>query len=163
MELELYALVYCIKQLSHYLLGRLFTVRTDHRNLLYLANSTVSKLVRWRVLLSEYNFTVEHIPGKANVVADGLTRVNSPVYNHFPVPKQSLYVDDTLYRIFRLEGKDGEPEEFKEDVIDDEVMDPDDPNVPQIGPIERFGTFKKYHNSSVGHFGIGRTMEAMRR
>jgi hypothetical protein len=48
-----------------------------------------------------------------------------------------------LSRIFRLEGKDGEPEDFKEDVIDEDVMDPDDPNVPQIfGPIVRFGIFK---------------------
>jgi hypothetical protein len=75
---------------------------------------------------------VEHIAGKANVVADRLTSVNSLVYNPFSVLKQSLHEDDTLFRIFRLEGKDGEPEEFKEDVIDDEVMDPDDPNVPQI-------------------------------
>jgi RNase H-like domain found in reverse transcriptase len=107
MELELYALVYCSKQLSPYLLGRFFTVRTDHRNLLYLANSTVSKLVRWRVLLSEYNFTVKHIAGKANIVTDGLTRLIL-WYNQFSVLKQSLHEDDTLSRIFRLEGKDEE-------------------------------------------------------
>jgi hypothetical protein len=70
-------------------LGRFFTVPTDIRNLLYLANSTVPKLVRWRVLLSEYNFTVENIAGKANLVADGLTRVDSLVYNQFKALKQS--------------------------------------------------------------------------
>jgi RNase H-like domain found in reverse transcriptase len=77
MELELFALVYCIKQLSPYLMGRPFTVLTDHKNQLYLANSMVPKLMRWRIILPEYNFAVEHIPGKDNVVADGLTRVNS--------------------------------------------------------------------------------------
>jgi hypothetical protein len=83
MELELFALVFCVKQLSPYLLGRHFTVRTDHRNLLYLANSQVPKLVRWRVLLSEYNFVVEHIAGRENVVADGLTRVNTVRFNSY--------------------------------------------------------------------------------
>ena len=75
MELELYAFVYCVKILAPYLLGKLFTVRTDHRNLVYLASSSVPKLVRWRVILSEYRFLIEHIPGAQNVVADGLTRV----------------------------------------------------------------------------------------
>ena len=45
MELELFAFVFCVKNLSPYLLGKLFTVRTDHKNLVYLSNSTVPKLV----------------------------------------------------------------------------------------------------------------------
>jgi hypothetical protein len=46
LELELFAFVFYMKNLSPYLLGKLFTVRTDHKNLVYLANSTVPKLVR---------------------------------------------------------------------------------------------------------------------
>jgi len=75
MEQELFAFVFCVKSLSPYLLGKLFTVRTDHKNLVYISNSTVPKLVRWRVLLSEFRFQIEHIPGAQNVVADGHTRV----------------------------------------------------------------------------------------
>ena len=69
--MELYAVVYGIK----HLLGKQFIVRTDHKNLLYLANSTVPKLVRWRFILSEFMYLIEHIPRTSNVVADGLTRV----------------------------------------------------------------------------------------
>ena len=36
MELELFAIVFCVKNLALYLLGKLFTVRTDHKNLVYL-------------------------------------------------------------------------------------------------------------------------------
>ena len=54
MELELYAFVYCVKNLTLNLLGKKFTVGTDHRNLLYISNSTVPKLMRLRVLLSEF-------------------------------------------------------------------------------------------------------------
>ena len=75
MELELYAFLYCVKQLAPYLMGKQFIVRTDHKNLIYLANSTVPKLVRWRIILSEFKYLIEHIPGVSNVVADGLTRV----------------------------------------------------------------------------------------
>ena len=75
MEPELFAFVFCVKSLSSYLLGKLFTVRTDHKNLVFLSKSTVPKLVRWRVLLSEFRFQIDHIPGAQNVVADGLTRI----------------------------------------------------------------------------------------
>ena len=77
MELELYAFVYCVKQLTPYLMGKLFTVKTDHKNLVHLANSSIPKLVRWRVLVSEFRFLIQHIPGVQTVVADGLTRVMS--------------------------------------------------------------------------------------
>ena len=75
MEQELFSFMFCVKSLAPYLLCKIFIVRTDHNNLLYLSNSTGSKLVRWRSLLSEFRFRIEHIPGAQNVVADGLTRV----------------------------------------------------------------------------------------
>jgi hypothetical protein len=106
MELELYAFVFCVKQLTPYLLGRPFTVRTDHRNLLYLSNSTVPKLVRWRVLLSEFQYSVEHIPGHTNVVADGLTRVSRMELEQIPRHQRQLYEDNTIERVFRLGGED---------------------------------------------------------
>jgi hypothetical protein len=55
------------------------------------------------------------IPGKNNVVADGLTRVNRVTYGGLSRLKKPMYRDDTLTRIFRLEGKDGDVEEIFED------------------------------------------------
>ena len=81
MKLEIYAFVYCVKQLGPYLLGKLFTDRTDHKNLVCLSNSSIPKLMRWRVILSEYRFVIEHILGDQNIVADGLTRVNTLIFN----------------------------------------------------------------------------------
>jgi len=46
MELEIYSFVFCVKQLGPCLLGKLFTVRTDQKNLVYLSNSSIPKLVR---------------------------------------------------------------------------------------------------------------------
>ena len=106
MELELYAFVYCVKNLTPYLLGKQFTVRTDHKNLLYLSKSSVPKLVRWRVFLSEFQFLVQHIPGDQNVVADGLTRVSRTTLLQTPKHKRHLFVDDSIQRIFRF-GEEG--------------------------------------------------------
>ena len=73
-EQECYAVFYCVLRLQQYLLGRHFYIATDHRNLIYLQNSIVPKVIRWRLRLMEFSFTVYHIPGKENVVADVLSR-----------------------------------------------------------------------------------------
>ena len=46
MKLELYAFGFSVKQLTPYLMGKLFTVKTDHKNLVYFANSPIPKMVR---------------------------------------------------------------------------------------------------------------------
>ena len=74
-EQECFAVFYAITQLQSHLLGRHFFVATDHRNLIYLQRSTIPKLVRWRLRLLEYDFTILHVPGKDNVVADALSRM----------------------------------------------------------------------------------------
>ena len=55
-------------------MDRHFFVKTDHRNSVYLSTSIVPKVIRWRLRLLEYRFTVVHIPGVSNVVADTISR-----------------------------------------------------------------------------------------
>jgi hypothetical protein len=73
-EQECFGLVYSIQQLKQYLLGRHFFIKTDHKNLIFLSSCQVPKITRWRIQLLEYDFTVLHIPGVSNVVADALSR-----------------------------------------------------------------------------------------
>jgi hypothetical protein len=73
-EQEAFAIFYSILQLQSFLLNRHFFVKTDHRNLVYLSTSVVPKVIRWRLRLLEYRFTVVHIPGVSNVVADTISR-----------------------------------------------------------------------------------------
>ena len=72
---EAFALYFAISKLSYYLRGKEFLLETDHRNLLWIESSLVPIVVRWRVLLQSYTFTVRHIPGKINSVADWLSRM----------------------------------------------------------------------------------------
>ena len=44
-------------------------------------HSSIPTLVRWRVILSEYRYVIEHIPGDQNIVADGLIRVNTLIFD----------------------------------------------------------------------------------
>jgi len=80
-EQECFAIFWAITQLTPYLLGHHFYVATDHRNLVYINGSEIPKLVRWRLRLMQFNFTIVHIPGETNVVADVLSRFNRMVVN----------------------------------------------------------------------------------
>ena len=56
--------------------------------------------------LSEYRLVVEHIPGDQNIIADGVTRVNTIRFNDVDKSKRHLYQNDSILRIFRL-GREG--------------------------------------------------------
>jgi len=75
-EKELLAIVWAVRYFRPYLFGRHFKIKTDHKPLKWLANlkEPNSKLVRWKLLLSEYDFEIDYIKGKDNVVADALSR-----------------------------------------------------------------------------------------
>jgi hypothetical protein len=73
-------------------MGRQFTLATDHRNLVYLRASRIPKLVRWHLALSEFNFTIVHVPGKDNVVADVLSRF----FKTIVVDEREVEVEDFM-------------------------------------------------------------------
>ncbi len=74
-EQEAFGVVYCVKKAGNMLRGQKFTVYTDHRNLLYIEGSVNPKVTRWRIMLSQYDFDVQHIAGTSNGVADALSRL----------------------------------------------------------------------------------------
>ena len=60
-----------------YLYGRKFKIVTDHATLKWLItvkNHQCARLTRWVMKLSEYEFEIEHKPGKKHVNADSLSR-----------------------------------------------------------------------------------------
>jgi len=73
---ELLAIVFALKKFRHLLLGRHFTLCTDHKALHYLHTSKElhATLLNWMYFISEFDFTVVHIPGVVNVLADTLSR-----------------------------------------------------------------------------------------
>ncbi|XP_076748173.1 uncharacterized protein LOC143421991 [Maylandia zebra] len=73
---ELLAVVAFTSHFRQYLLGRPFTVRTDHSSLRWLTRlrEPEGQLARWLEKLAEYNFQVLHRPGKNHQNADALSR-----------------------------------------------------------------------------------------
>ena len=78
LDKELYAMVNAIKHFEFYLQGRRFKIFTDSKILYYLREAKESnpKLMRWSLLLQDYDFDITHISGKSNKIADILSRVS---------------------------------------------------------------------------------------
>ena len=75
-EKECLAVVWGIKRFKLYLVGRRFTLQTDHKPLKYLKDASYQndRVFRWAVAVQEYSFRVEDIPGRENIGADFLSR-----------------------------------------------------------------------------------------
>lgn len=76
-EKQLLAVHFAIMQLRPYIYGRRFIVKSDHKPLIYLYNlkNPSSRLSRIRLDLEEYDFEIQYVRGRDNVIADALSRI----------------------------------------------------------------------------------------
>lgn len=70
-------IVWATKYFRPYLFGRKFIIETDHKPLpwLFSVKEPSSKLVRWRLKLSEYDYEIKYKKGTKNGNADALSRI----------------------------------------------------------------------------------------
>ncbi|CAA0832636.1 Unknown protein, partial [Striga hermonthica] len=82
-DLELAAVVHALKICGHYLYGSKCEIFTDHKSLKYIFTQKELNMRqrRWLELVKDYDCTISYHPGKANVVADALSRRNHVALN----------------------------------------------------------------------------------
>ena len=76
-EKEGLALVQSLRHFAYFLKGRRATfVYTDHNPLVFInrMKNDNQRLLRWSLLLQEYNIIIQHVPGRDNIIADRLSR-----------------------------------------------------------------------------------------
>lgn len=160
-EQEAFAIFFAVFKLSYYLIGKIFTVETDHNNLIWMEASVVPKVIRWRVYLQQFNFTIRHISGKRNLVADWLSRLAEDECTEMVTGDgpEDLLVEEDIHLVHCLLL--AHAHEFNNNmmVFNTNTDTPaigtqnDQPN-ETISPRE---AFDKVHNSKVGHMGARRT------
>jgi hypothetical protein len=91
---ECLAFIWAIAHLRCYLYGNEFLLVIGHQPLKWLMESDKlpGKLMRWALMLMEYNFKVVHRAGLVNMDADGLSR--NPVPSQADATGSRWHVDD---------------------------------------------------------------------
>jgi hypothetical protein len=73
-ETKALALIFALHKFKHYLLGNKFVFYVDYMALVYLVNKphVLRRIVKWKLLFLEYDFTIIYKPNKTCVVVDVL-------------------------------------------------------------------------------------------
>ena len=91
-DLEMAAVVFALKIWRHYLYGETCEIYTDHKSLKYIFEQKDLNLRqrRWMELVKDYDCSILYHPGKANVVADALSRKSLGSLAHIQVERRPI-------------------------------------------------------------------------
>ena len=94
-EKELLSVIFALDKFRSYLIGTKVIVYSDHAALRYLLTKKDSKprLIRWILLLQEFDLEIRDKKGSDNVVADHLSRL---VHNEDLLPLKDFFPDEQL-------------------------------------------------------------------
>jgi hypothetical protein len=99
-EKELLAVVFALDKFRSYLLGSKIIIYSDHAALKYLFSKkdAKSRLIRWILLLQEFDIEIRDKKGTENVVADHLSRLTMD-YTEDATPISETFPDEQLMHI----------------------------------------------------------------
>lgn len=177
---ECLALVWAVQKFRHYLYGKAFDLVTDHNPLTHLRSMKDPKgrRGRWIMELENYDYNIKYKPGKMNVVADAMSRYScsTSVSSELDLTKEQQL--DSSIR-FVIENLD------KDQTLNVSSLSPDQLKLwksrsnlcvynnilfntgrrglrPVLPKHLRQDLFYDLHNNSLGHFGVAKTLEAIR-
>ena len=108
-DMELAAIVFALKIWRHYLYGEQFEVFSDHKSLKYIFTQRDLNMRkrRWMEFLEDYDFTLHYHPGKANVVADALSRKSRGVLANIASQEWQMLKTVGQFRLQYIEQDQG--------------------------------------------------------
>ncbi|GKC30666.1 reverse transcriptase domain-containing protein [Tanacetum coccineum] len=112
-EKEMLAVVYAFEKFRPYLVLSKSIVYTDHSALKYLMNKQDAKprLLRWVLLLQEFDITIRDKKGSENLVADHLSRLENPhkdvlenkdINEHFPLETLGVISSENAIQVCEI-------------------------------------------------------------
>jgi hypothetical protein len=99
--LELAAVVFALKIWRHYLYGEKCKIYTDHKSLKYFFTQKELNMRqrRWLELIKDYDCEINYHPGKANVVADALSRKSTIELSALGTSQPQLIMELERFRL----------------------------------------------------------------
>ena len=175
-ERELLAVIHALRTWRHYLLGRRFIIVTDHHSLKFLQTQPQlsRRQARWLELLAEFDFEIVHRPGKSNVVADALSRLNNIEVQELGTVKKGIKREDLFRGLKQAYQKDKETKMILENldtkkdfcVIQDRIFYTGKGRMQLYLPQGEYRDFilAECHDSRyAGHLGMKKTEELIQR
>ena len=97
--------MFAMKIRRHYLYGEKCFIYTDHKSLKYLPSQRELNLRqrRWMELIKDYDYVIDYHPGKANVVANALSRNSIQTLRtlnaHFSLSDDGTIVEELIAKL----------------------------------------------------------------
>ena len=100
-EKEILAILFTCKKFRPYILGSHIIIHTDHAAIQYLMakKETKPRLIRWVLLLQEFDLEIKDKKGCDNVIADRLSRVQKPTIQKEEKEIAEYFPDEQLFQL----------------------------------------------------------------
>jgi len=163
---ELYALLRTLQTWQHYLLSKEFVIHSDHESLNFLKSQGKlnKRHARWVEFLEQFPYVIKHKQGKANIVADVLSRRHSLLsmletkflsFDHI----KELYQDDNDFSSILSECNLGAYKDFY--LLNQYLFKGKRLCIPQCSL--RNSLIRKAHEGGLmGHFGPNKILEVLK-
>jgi hypothetical protein len=115
------AIMYALTKFWKYLVGNMFKVKTDHNNLRFLMEQKElsEQQQKWISKIQAYDFEIEYVKGKNNVVIDALSRIPTLSLMEISTEWKALLLVEYSKNKFVCEILDGQVFDDRYRVIDD--------------------------------------------
>lgn len=162
---EFYAMVRALNHWSHYLRPQAFVLHSDHESLKYIhgQHKLSARHAKWVEFLQSFNFVAKYKAGKANIVADALSRrhvllatVDAKVLG-FELIKEYYNLDPDFSEIIKA-NKIGSKDHFHQ--MEGFLFKGNKLCVPKC-PIRELLIREAHGGGLAGHFGINKTVELL--